>query len=192
MNRLWWVIIGLAVVIVLMILFWPDEHYDSSAWKATVDKVNSQLADSSLRIQSLLKEKKADSIKHLQIQSTLISQANASKAEADRLKRNPIVIKVREEVPEIDSLIHVQDSVIQIQGNQIAELDSAYNKLQVNMDAVVSNFQEQIKLHEQKFAASQEMNKELEKQVKKERRKGKLARVLIPVVGIGAFLLGGL
>ena len=189
MNKLWLVILGLAAIIVIMILLWPNpEPINTQKWKDTIAKVNTQLADSSVRIQSLLKEVKELKVEHRAEKESFVGEIKGLKSNLakKRVKIDTLII----ENPELAEYVEAADSVIEVQTARIQSLEFQYDKLEINMEAIVLNFEEQIKLHEQKFQASQEMNTALEEQVKKEKRKGKLAKVLIPVVGVGMLLLG--
>lgn len=188
MKPIYWVVIGLAAVIVLMILFDRDpEPVNTQPWKDTIAKVNEQLSDSSARIQSLLKENKELKVEHRAEKESFVGQINGLKTRLaqKRVKIDTLIL----DNPELAEYVAVADSTIEVQTARIETLEFQYDKLEVNMEAVVLNFEEQIKLHEQKFEAQKELTKDYQKQARKERRKATLFKVTTVVGTVGAFLL---
>lgn len=191
MNKLWWVIIGLMALIVGMILFDRDpEPVSTQKWK---DQISAQ----NLKIVTL----KADSAKLSQkVAQDSVSQANEKIAHHTAIKKkdavianlraNPVVVKVREETPEVDNLLTAMEAKDSIQTERIAVLENDNEELRVDMNAMKDNFGAMLQAERTKFEASQSMNKDLEKALKKSKRGAKLAKILVPVVGAGMLLLG--
>lgn len=191
MNKLWWVIIGLVALIVLMILFDRDpEPVSTQKWKDTISQKETEIKALEGNLATILEKVKADSLQSIKSKKEYEVKVTKLNSTVAKLKANPRVIEVLKANPSVDSLVIAQDSVILASGNRIVELESEMTDLRVNMDSVNDTFEEILQAERTKFEASQSMNKDLEKALKKEKRKGKLAKVLIPIVGVGMLLLG--
>lgn len=193
MKGSYWIIIGLAAVIVVMILLWPNvEPQDTQVWKDSIWKSElkiRQLQWLSRELQSQITEDSLQSIKAKEEYEVKVTRLRSTVA---KLKASPVVVKVLEENFEVYELVNSQDSVIEVQDNRIMSLETELGKLRVNMVGVTQNFEQQIAAQESRFTASQELSNSLEKDLKKEKRRAKIARVLIPIAFVGGIILGGL
>lgn len=188
MNRSWWVIIGLAAVIVLMILFDRDPEPNTQPWKDTIAQKEVEIQSLAKQNQSLLNKLKEDSIREASERSSFLGQINGLKSRLakQRVKIDTVIL----ENPEVARYVELADSTIQAQEIRIDTLESNLSGLRVDLGKLTANFQEQIKLHEQKFAASQEMNQELEKDLKKKKRGIKWLKAGAVAGTIAGFVLG--
>lgn len=107
-----------------------------------------------------------------------------------RQRAKPEVIRIVRENPVIDTLIQTYDSIISKRDEQIYVQAKYVSQLQGDLSAVEANFREQIALHVQKFENEKLIADEYRDQAKKERRKGRFAKILIPVALVGGFLAG--
>lgn len=190
MKPTYWIIAALGLIIALLILFDKDPEPDTTRWKQEITKQEERVKALEGNLATIREKVKADSLQGVKSKQEYEVKVSSLRSTVAKLKANPRVIEVLKANPEVDRLVIAQDSVIQASGTRIVELESEMKDLRVNMDSVNDTFEEILQAERTKFEASQSMNKDLEKQVKKEKRKGKLAKVLLPIVGVGALLLG--
>jgi len=193
MSKLWYIIFGLVAVIVLLILFQPsppDTNGYVKEYEAAISKRDDQIKSKTAQIERLVIEvEKRDSM-HAENERRLKTALNAKSKEVDRLLKNPVVISVRESTPEVNSLITGLQDKIEFQSHYIANLDSAYNDLRVDFDAVKDNFQSQIELYKQNFEAQKALNEADRKTLRKVRRQVKVLKVVAIVGTVGGIFLG--
>lgn len=193
MNRIYpWIVGGLAGVIVIMILFDKPEPYDTSQWKEAIQRSNDKITVLQQDKQKLARKIAEDSILRHEQSQAYQQDVKIKSAAIAKLKANPRVVYIRESEPVVDSLIVAYDSIVQLKNDRIDELEVSLYELQINMKAVNVNCDQMLEAERDKFKASEELISDLEKQNRKERRKRKLATILIPIVGVGALFLGGL
>lgn len=106
------------------------------------------------------------------------------------LKANPRVIRVRDSIPEVDTLLIAQDSLIAnletqltIQGKYIQDLQTDVNKLN-------ENFNQRLILYEEKYALMDSRIQDQQKQIRKARRTGRLFKAIAVVGFVGGVFLG--
>ena len=103
-----------------------------------------------------------------------------------------VLLSFREEVPLIDSAFHAYDSLLQSKDEQI-ELQARYiDTLQVDIRKVTDNFMERLKLQSETIDDQKLIIEDQRKQLRKERRNKRLAKVVAVAGTIGAFVLGAL
>lgn len=186
MKILPWILLIVGAIAVY--LLWPQTG--TSDRERELDHENTSLLykiDSMTRVhKASLARLKEDSIQGVKVQDSLKTQGNAFKREVDRLKANPIVIKVREEVPEVDSLIVAQDSVIVLQEHRIAAFEHQLGKLQISMAGITANFESMLSAERERYANSQEIIALKDKELKKEKNKtkGAVAIGIAAIVGV--------
>lgn len=137
-----------------------------------------------------LQQQLQDSVRNAEKEKTYLAKEKKWVSQIARIKANPVVIRVREENPEVDSLINKQDSVIQDQRFRLYENGKYITQLQVEMGEIRRDFNEQIALHVQRFENEKAIADNYRDQAMKERKRGKFAKILIPIVAVGAFLAG--
>lgn len=186
----WVVIIALLIWIVVQTCTAPDK-YDSAAeiYKDSVKVLKSEKAIISSRLQAKEKasidRQKNDSLNiALSLKEITRLKVKANKAVED------IPVRVIEENPEIMIAIQAKDSVITKQGEAIDSLQASLAfQIQVKDDLMTDHYNA-AKIDAQLQEMAQVRIVELEKDLKKEKRKGKFKAVLIPIVGVAALLLG--
>lgn len=191
MNKLWYIIFGLTTIVVYLILSRPTPYDSNKAqYEDTVSFLRAKEASIITQGQRIIKtyedRVKVDSVK-LAAKDEQIRQAKA-KVVIRRVFIEPLV----DSIPELRSFIQGQDSVILIQGQQIDTLKQAYASQIQTTDDLINNHDAQARISERIEAEKDLRIESLEKQVRKTRRGSKLAKVLLPIVGLGAFILGGL
>lgn len=178
-------------IIALMIWFWPEEQKpDTTAFKNAITSIETKLADTVAQNQVL-----RDSIKVLKV-------THVKEAEAFKVKITRLTGKLATQRPKVDSIIfdnpvlieyvNTADSVIEVQGHRIEILEYQFGKLSMSNEALTANFESQLKLQESRFTDSQNLASELEKDLKKEKRRAKIAKILVPIALVGGIILGGL
>lgn len=189
-----WIILALLIGIAILLSFWPSTTPDTSeVFKREITSLNNQIE--TLNQDRAFLRTKIDSItshenRSKKLHSQHVAVLNSTIA---KLKRNPFVIKIREENPAVDSLVQAQDSTIMLNQVRISGLEHSLFQMQLNTEALQANFDQAMELERAKYDAAQKEIERLQKENRKERRKGKLARVLVPVAaGLGLVLGVGL
>lgn len=194
MKLPYYIIIGLLLVIGLMFVFWPDTSKPSAReleLEAALERRTEAYNESERRGAKLLAKIESDSVSHKIEVQAYKDRDKKRVSEIARIKASKVVVQVRDSVPEIDSLIVAYDSLLQSKDEQI-ELQARYiDTLQVDISKVTDNFEERLKLQSETIADQQSIIQDQRKELRKERRNKKIAKVLVPVVAVGAFLLGG-
>lgn len=184
------IIISLAIVIAFLLLTQPSPvNVDVIEYESRIARRDSTIHELSRKFEMEAYRRRQDSLSHIETMSK--AQINQSRSEAivKRLRANPVIIKVREEVPQVDSLLAAQDSIVSSQAVQLTIQSKYIVKLQGDIGEITADFSKRLKLTQEQFLDQKKIAEEYKKDLRKERRKGKLARVLIPIVGIGMFLL---
>jgi cell fate (sporulation/competence/biofilm development) regulator YmcA (YheA/YmcA/DUF963 family) len=188
-----WALIILALAFALYILL--DKDPEPSAEKIKTLEVALAIADN-----EIIRYKK-DSVEiHQEMARKEAQQANERKvykenerkqgALISQLKRNPVVIHVRDSVPEVNELLTAMEKQDSLKTARIDTLESNLSDLRVDMSAVNDNCSKMLEAERERFQAQEGISEEYSKQVRKERRKKRLATALIPVAAVAAFLLG--
>lgn len=111
------------------------------------------------------------------------------KAKANQAVRN-IPVKVIEENPEIMIAIVAKDSVINKQGQTIDSLQASLAfQIQVK-DDLMSDHYDEAKINMQLQEMAEVRIVKLENDLRKEKRKGKFRAIMMPIIGVGALLVG--
>lgn len=188
-----WIIIGLLIGIVIIISFWPKPVDTSEPFKREIVTLNSHIETLNQDRAKLRAE--IDTIKLREVKIKVVYEGRVKKMSsviAD-LRANPKVVKVLEENPTVDSLVQAQDSTIMLNQVRISGLEHSLFQMQLNTEALQANFDQAMELELAKYDAAQKEIERLQKENRKERRKSKLARVLVPVAaGLGLVLGVGL
>lgn len=193
MKPIHWLLLVAVSVIVALILLWPDEEPKSDK----VTQLETAIAIADVRIAQLLQDStkqaekiKADSIQQAQEEKTYIVTIEKKSREIADLKANPVVVKIRETTPEVNALIVEMERMDSVKTERIARLENDKDALRIDMRQMESNFGELLQVEREKFNAQKEISDELTKDLKKAKRSGRLAKILIPVAAVGAFFLG--
>jgi hypothetical protein len=192
-SPVWWVVFGLAAIIILLILFdkdpIPNESYIKE-YESTIQRNEST-------IEGLKVKHREDSLKSAKEIAQLKAKLSGKVTEVkklsfnlERLKANPVVIHIRDSVEEIeqafqayDSLLASKDQQIEIQGRLIVSLEDENKR-------ITGNFMERLELSEQNFQAQKAISDSYKKDNRKLRRGNKLLKVGLVVGTVGAFILG--
>lgn len=194
MNKAYpWIIIILFAIIIAMIWFWPKEEPKTER----VTELERAVAIADVRIASLLQDsakqaekRKADSLQQAQEKKAYIVTIEKKSREIADLKANPVVVKIRETTPEVNALITEMERMDSVKTERIVTLENNLDGLRIDMAAMEVNFGGIIQAEREKYNAQKAISDELAKELKKEKKKGVVAKVLIPVAAVGAFLLG--
>jgi hypothetical protein len=186
-----WIIVGLGIVIVVLLLFWPSyEPPDTTVFKREIAAQNKQIAVLSAELKKKAEKFQSDSLRLAK--DSVEHKKHVSKLESriSQLKANTRVVYIREQEPSIDSLITAQDSLIVRSVQRVAALEGEMFALRQDMSKVFTDCESRFQAQLEKEKLTEAENERLAKEVKKGRRKKKLAQILIPIVGVGAFLIG--
>lgn len=192
MKLLPWLILIIGGAVVWML--WPDSKAaDSRILELEEKNARREQAIHSLQgdYEKLKIKSEADRVAFTDSIRTYKDRDKKKSAYIANLKANPIVIKVREEVPLIDSAFHAYDSLLQSKDEQI-ELQARYiDTLQVDISKVTDNFMERLKLQSETIDDQKLIIEDHRKELRKERRGKRLAKFVAIGAAIGGFLLGG-
>lgn len=188
-------VVYLAIIVVLLVIVAvltcqsPPPDSAAAIYADSIKELKSQKAVISSRIDSVL-----DMSRNKEVDDSV--KLAASLKEIARLKVNAnkavetIPVRVIEENPEIMIAIQAKDSVITKQGTVIDSLQASLAfQIQVKDDLMTDHYNA-AKIDAQLQEMAQIRIIALEKDLRKERRKGRLAKVLIPIALVGGFLLG--
>jgi chromosome segregation ATPase len=197
-----YIIIALTITIVLLLLFKKSPKSDNEPFERELASRSEQIRVLGLQNQSLIDSIKLIKSKETEEKAVFNAKLEAKNREISKLRTRsteqrkevqPLIDSfpaLQAHINTIDSTVAALDSANRMKDVRIAGLELTNGKLSLNITALQANFDEAMKLRAEQFALAEAENERLDKEVKKEIRKKKLAQVLIPVVGIGAFLLG--
>lgn len=152
-------------------------HTDS----ISIDKA--RVADLEAQGSTISRKMVNDSIRHaeaLQVSESRILGLTKSLAAA--VTRRPEV--------RIDTVFILMDSVIQAQASEITILKVNTDSLRINYAALLRIKDQELKVKDEIADHMTAINQSLFKTLNKEKRKGKMAKVLIPVALVVGFILG--
>lgn len=183
------VIVGLLIWIVVQTCSPPPEPVEDTTYKDSVKVLKSQKAVISSRMKAIheasILRQEMDSINLAQT----MQEIARLKVKADKAVE-AIPVRVLDENPEIMVAIQAKDSVITKQGQAIDSLKASLAfQIQVKNDLMTDHYDAD-KINAQLQEMAQVRIIALEKDLKKERRRGRLKAVLVPIVGVAGLLLG--
>jgi chromosome segregation ATPase len=184
-----WAIIGLALIIVLMILFRkPAERTDLTPYKVEIALANRTIDSLSKGGAKLARKIAEDSI--LQAEEKQVFQKSITGLQA-RLKEKRVRIdSIILDRPEVKEFISMQDSVISQQAGRINTLENVLTALRVDIKSLNRNFDLAMEAQVQKYDALESINKLNEKALKKKTRGVKVWKAATVLGTVGAFILG--
>lgn len=192
-SPLWWVIIGLAAVIVLLLIFNKDPEPNAEKIKALeygIAIIEQEKADLKAKHQE-------DSLKFAQELARLNAELKAKGIHTVKLERslakiraNPVIVKIRDSIKVVDDAFITYDSTLAAKNEEIRIQGRMITSLEEENKRITDNFIQRLNLSEQAFQDQKQLADIYKKDLRKQRRKTKLATVLIPVVGVAALLLG--
>jgi chromosome segregation ATPase len=184
-----WAIIGLALIIVLMILFRkPAERTDLTPYR--VEIAHQQLViDSLTKSRSSLNRKiQEDSI--LQAEEKQAYQKSITGLQA-RLKDKRVRIdSILVESPALREYVATADSVISFQSARIDSLESDKAELRVNVLEVTANFEAQLSATSQKLKLTEDLAAAYKKEARKAKRGNRWLKSGAVAGVVGALILG--
>lgn len=185
-----WIIIGLCVVIALLLLFDKDPQSDNAPLEAKIASREAAIHEMGRNYTALRTKMRQDSILY---RDTIVSKQKEivqHKSNIKRLRSKPEVIEIVRQNPVIDTIFTYYDSVTTAQNFVIYSQEKQIAQMQVDINEMDRNFQFRLSEQTKNFEDQRLISEDYRKQLRKERRKGKLAKILIPVVAVGAFLAG--
>lgn len=194
MNKLWWVIFALSGVIILLLLFSPTKEPN----KEKITALENAIAISDVQKKDLETKHKADSTASAKEIARLNDLLSSKSKQADKfernlahLKANPIVIKVKDSIPEISQTFEAYDSLLASKDDQLTIQKTMIVELKAENERITGNFLERLRITEDQYAKQKEISETYKKEVRKERRKVKLFKVVSVVGFVGGLFLGG-
>lgn len=186
-----WIILALLIGIAILLSFWPSTTPDTSdVFKREIESLNTQIETLNTDRAKLIAQIDTVKARETKTKTTYESRVKKMSSVIADLRANPKVVKVLEENPTVDSLVQAQDSTIMLNQVRISGLEHSLFQMQLNTEALQANFDQAMELERAKYDAAQKEIERLQKENRKERRKGKLKAILIPVAGAVAFVLG--
>lgn len=185
-----WIIIGLCVVIALLLLFDKDPEDDNGPLIAKIKTRDAAIHEMSrehtvyrtqMRQDSIILVEKVDSVSKKNVVLT---------SNIKRLRATPRVIEIVKENPVIDTIFQHYDSLLISKDFIIYSQEKQINQLYVDINEIERNFEHRLGLQAQSLEDYRTLSDEYKKDLRKERRKKRLASVLVPIVAVGAFLAG--
>lgn len=186
-----YLIIALLAIIAALILFDRDPGSDYSEIENKIVIRDSVIHQLSRDNSKLLAKIAADSVSHTKQVQTYKDRDKKLTREIARIKASQVIVHARDSVPEVDELIEAYDSLIEIKDSQIYLQEKYLSDLRLDHGEMRHNFEERLNLQAQSIADQRAIIDDQRKQLRKERRKAKLAKVLVPIA-FGAGLLIGL
>lgn len=101
---------------------------------------------------------------------------------AAAIKKRPEVIR--------DTIYILQDSIIQDQAMQIARAHQEYDKLNTDYTSLLKVKDAELRIKDEMFSHMESINSELFRSLNKERRRGKVWKVAVPVALVIGFIVG--
>jgi hypothetical protein len=191
-NLPWFLVIALTIAVILLILFQPKpepSHY--------IKENESLIAQKTEKIEVLTKEYEkiasqihTDSVRQAKKDSVYSFEIKKRDRRISDLKRNPVIVRVREQTPEVDSLIHAYDSAFMQMSAQIFSLQTTLRQVYTNEAMLEHNFNERLELERSKFEDQKAITNQYEKDLRKAKRGNRLLKVAA-VLGTGLGLVLG-
>lgn len=133
--------------------------------------------------QAIVQKMTQDSIRHFEALKRSESRVDGlTKSLAAAVRRRPDVIR--------DTIFILQDSIIREKDSKIAILQSDRDTLCINYTRLLRIKESELRIKDEMFAHMEAINQELFKSLNKERRKGKVWKVAVPVALIAGFIIG--
>lgn len=173
-----WVIIGLVLIIIGMIVFWPSPAPDTTrVYKDQIQKDKLIKQELEAKLNETLARIRTDSLQQAIQARNHTNTVDSLSARINDLKRNPRVITVLEENIEVRELVESQDSLITVQTARIDTLELNLSDLRIDLRQVQRNFEGQISALESIRSNQSEIISQQEKEIRKYRREKRLAIV---------------
>lgn len=191
MSKLWYIIFGLTAIIILLLIFQPNPPpADTTVWKQEIEK-NRQKAE------ELAIKHREDSTQFAQKLAQLNAELKGKERQVvklegnlSRLKKNPVVIKVKDSIPEIDSVFQQYDLLLETKDNQISIQSKMIKGLEEENTRITDNFLERLQLSQAAFDNQKLIADSYKKDTRKVRRQNKLLKVAAVVGTVGGIFLG--
>lgn len=186
-----WAIIGLVLIIIGMIVFWPSPTPDTTrVYKDQIQKDKLIKQELEAKLNETLARIRTDSLQQAIQARNHTNTVDSLSARINDLKRNPRVITVLEENIEVRELVESQDSLITVQAARIDTLTVNLSDLRVDLKSVTENFEAQLAASDRIIENQGQILNQKDKEIRKHRRE-KRAILIGGIVGIvGALLLG--
>lgn len=184
------VIIALLLLIVGGILLWPKKE-DSAAVQNARDSI-SQLLEAnvthSMQVRTLETQLVQTKVKATIDSARFIREITVKNQQL--AKKRVQIDTVFKDSPVLQSYLQTADSVFSMMHNRIDSLEASKQFQAALYNDLIYVSGKQITNLEMVVFQKDVVIKDQEKTIRKSRRSGKLAKVLIPVVGVGALFLG--
>jgi hypothetical protein len=185
-----WIILGMTVIIIILLIFNGNtDSLDTTEIDRKTHEKDLIIVEQSKIISDYDQKLKESTLESTKLKANNDSIAKNQATLISDLKRKPRVIEVIKQEPEIKALVEAQDSLINLQFQRIAVLEGLEHELRQDMSKVLISCEQRFQAQVEKFALAEQRISDLEKQNRKERRKGKLKAVMIPIAaGLGLIL----
>ena len=186
-----YIIIGLALVIVLMLLFDSDEpDHDTTQWKEALAKKDIQVQAANDKFNREHEKRITDSLASIKSKEVHESKVKVLNATVAKLRANPKVIEIVKENPEIDSLLQAYDSLGKQKDERIVQLEGELASSQNGHIATEEAFKEAVLGYQGKEDLLVSENDRLRRELNKKDKANTGWKILTVGGTIGGFLLG--
>jgi uncharacterized small protein (DUF1192 family) len=189
-----WKNILILVLIAALALVWllkpQPEPVDMKPYEIAIAIADLKIDSLTKGLSKLRQKRAADSLLSIKSNQEYQSKVLVLRSTVAKLKANPTVIKIREENPEVDSLIIAQDSVIQVKDERITFLESEVRRTVDNMNSFNETYEGILKVEREKFEAQKQLTAEYKQQNRKLRRGNTWTKIGAIAAGVGMFVLG--
>lgn len=185
-----WIIIGLCVVIALLLLFDKDPESDNAPLEAKIASREAAIHEMGRNYTALRTKMRQDSILQAETVDSVAKKNVALTSNIKRLRATPRVVEIVKENPVIDTIFQHYDSLLISKDFVIYSQEKQITQLYVDINEIERNFEHRLQLQSQSLEDYRTLSDEYRKDLRKERRKKRLATVLIPIVGGLGFVLG--
>jgi hypothetical protein len=190
MKLPWIIVIVLAIALALMFIFRPQpQDKQIQRLQHENDSLLIRISQHQANAVKLAELRKSDSLETIKTKKAYTLKVEKLEGRISDLKANPVIIRIREEVKEVDSLIVVYDSTIQVKDERIRELESELTTSQQLASQAELNFKATIGDYEQVHKNLLEQVEHYKKELRKQRRQKRAAIVLGGLIGIAGLLL---
>lgn len=184
-----WAIVILGVVVILLLIFPGSNPPDTEIWKDAIRDSEQKIAVLKQDRARLAQKITEDSLKSIKRDSVYREDLKIKERRISELKANPTVIRIREEVPVIDTLILAYDSIVSFQQGRIYTLGKELEGLRVDIVSLTTNFEAQLAEAENTQNILLEQISKEQKELKKQVRLKRIFQATSVILPIAVLLL---
>lgn len=187
MKNLPWILVAiLAILLALTYIFQPEPPPPDTKVYDSLIRLSREGEAKALELSEL---RKADSLHSIESKRVYDLKVKKLESRLSDLKANPVIVRIREEIKEVDSLIIAYDSTIQVKNEAIDMLSSELYDCQKLAYTAEENFEMTLQAHKGANAELLDQVKGYQKEVRKQRRLKRLGIAAGIITTVGALLV---